>query len=190
MAHRPGRAAPPVHACIESLRDASHGLLIYTDTYRCFIGIHYLSTAAISPLRWNAAPDIGTGFGLGPGDKPGKKGKESHKASQSRSPLERSNVQIQPRFRPCFLASSMILTSRFFLLLYYFIFSGSVASQDRLIICMEHCLRLNDACGTGVGIPETARKLVLYISRCRGNWFSVVILFGPFRYFQWKIQRK
>lgn len=94
-------------ASIQSLRDASHGLLVYTDTYRCFIGIHYLSTATISP-----AEERGSGyryrFRPGPRGQSGKKGKESHKASQSRSPLRRSNDQIPGRFRPGFLASSMI----------------------------------------------------------------------------------
>ena len=68
---------PPVHACIESLRDASHGpLLTHSDAYRCFIGIHYLSTAAISPLREERRLPgyIDTGFGVTSlGDKLGEK---------------------------------------------------------------------------------------------------------------------
>ena len=125
MARRPGhRDAPPCPRLYWVLTRRVPRTSPYTlsDTYRCFIGIHYLSTAAISPHREEGrllrisiqVSSLGTSLGDKLAGKERKKErKEDRKASRSRSPLGRSNVQIRPRrFRPGFLASSMILVSR------------------------------------------------------------------------------
>lgn len=79
---------------------------LHSRTYRCFIGIHYLSTAAnksfpgVEGYRCTQVSAPGT---RKVEERERENGKESHKASQSRPPerreIERSDIPSKGRFR-------------------------------------------------------------------------------------------